>query len=260
MYQESNNSHTIGWLKIVVKILLAFLVVILSAKLISMIINNRDESQTKNQMQSNLETMMTVAKEYFVEEKLPKEVGSSLKVNLSDLIKDKKIESIKDADGKECSVDESFIKATKLDKEYQLKAYLVCGKDTDYLNEFIKIDNNITIKPSTTSTTTSTTTKKTTTAKSTTTTKKTPTTTTKKKTTTKKVTTSTTTKSYKVSFNSNGGSSINTIRVKENGKVKLPEEPVREGYKFIGWYYRGVEFDFNTKIKQDYILIAKWTK
>lgn len=259
MYQESNNSHTIGWLKIVVKILLAFLVVILSAKLISMIIHNRDESQTKNQMQSNLETMMTVAKEYFVEEKLPKEVGSSVKLNLSDLIKDKKIESVKDANGKECSVDESFIKATKLDKEYQLKAYLVCGEDTDYLNEFIKIENNITIKPETTTTTT---TKKTTTAKSTTTKKKTTTTavTTAKKTTTKKVTTSTTTKSYKVSFNSNGGSSINTIRVKENGKVKLPEPPVREGYKFIGWYYHGVEFDFNTKIKQDYILIAKWTK
>ena len=256
MYQESNNSHTIGWLKIVVKILLAFLVLILSVKLISMIIHNRDESQTKNQMQSNLETMMTVAKEYFVEEKLPKEVGSSVKVNLSDLIKDKHIESVKDANGNECSVDESFIKATKLDKEYQLKAYLVCGKDTDYLNEFIKIDNNITIKPETTTTTTkknTTTTKK----KTTTTTRKT---TTAKRATTKKVTTSTTTKSYKVSFNSNGGSSINTIRVKENGKVKLPEPPVREGYKFIGWYYRGVEFDFNTKIKQDYILIAKWTK
>ena len=266
MYQENNN--TINWIKVIVKILLAFLVVILSVKLISLVINNKDKNNVENVMESNLTQMMEVAKDYFEEDKLPKQVGKSTKVDLETLIKDKKISTLKDSKGKECDLNESFIKATRLDKEYQIKAYLVCNKETDYLNEFIKIeDEKITIKAtSTTTTKKNKTTKKTTTKKVTTTTKKKTTTTTvkkpttTKKTTTKKVTTSTTAKNYEIKFNSNGGTSVSSVKVKENTKVNVPNEPIRVGYKFVGWYYHGVKFDFNTKVKQDYILVAKWTK
>ena len=266
MYQENNN--TISWLKIVVKILLVFLVVILLLKIVSMFINKNENNKQESTMSNNLTQMMEVAKDYFNEETLPKEVGKSNKVDLNTLIKEKKIDKIKDQDGKECNGTESFIKATKLDKEYQLKAYLVCGEETDYLNDFIPLNDLITIKPSSTTTTTSkkttakkttskkTTKKKTTTSKTTTTSKKT----TSKVTTTKKPTTSTTVKKYSVSFNTNGGGEVIKKTVKENRKVTAPTDPVRPGYKFVGWYYHGVKFDFNTKITQDYILVAKWTK
>ena len=92
------------------------------------------------------------------------------------------------------------------------------------------------------------------------TTKKTPKKTTTKVKTTTKTTTATTEKKYKVTFNSNGGSNINSVYVKANQKVSIPNDPVRKGYEFVGWYYYGEKFNFDMKIDKDYILIAKWTK
>ena len=245
MYQESNN--TISWIKVGVRLLLALLILVLSVKLISLIATNNETNKVETNMNSNLEIMMDVATKYFKDDSLPNKAGESNKILLSQLIKEKLIEEIKDEHGNKCSVEESFIKATKLDKEYQIKAYLVCGKNTDYLNKFIPIkESDITVKPITTTTTT----------KKVTTTSKKVTKTTIKKTTTKKITTI---KKYTVTFNSNGGTSTSSQKVKKNGKA-IKTVPVREGYTFVGWYYHGEEFDFNTKINQDYILVAKWTK
>lgn len=63
---------------------------------------------------------------------------------------------------------------------------------------------------------------------------------------------------YVVSFNSNGGSSIASIRSNEDGTVNQPADPVREGYKFVAWQYNGKDFDFGTKIKSNMTLVAKW--
>ncbi len=65
-------------------------------------------------------------------------------------------------------------------------------------------------------------------------------------------------KEYTVTFNSDGGSIINSIKVKENEKVEKPEDPTKEGYDFAGWYYEEELFDFNTKINKDIILVAHW--
>mgnify|MGYP005802709931 CR=1 FL=1 len=63
---------------------------------------------------------------------------------------------------------------------------------------------------------------------------------------------------YTVTFDSNGGSKIRSKRVGENGNVIKPNNPTREGYTFLGWYYNDEEFDFNTKITSDITLTAKW--
>lgn len=63
---------------------------------------------------------------------------------------------------------------------------------------------------------------------------------------------------YIISFNSNGGNKIESQLVVEGEKIIKPEDPIREGYVFVGWYYGGKEFDFNTIIQRDYSLIAKW--
>ena len=65
---------------------------------------------------------------------------------------------------------------------------------------------------------------------------------------------------YTVKFDSTGGSSISSMTTDENGKIKKPDDPVREGYVFEYWYLEGEDepFDFNQKITSDMKLLAKW--
>lgn len=68
------------------------------------------------------------------------------------------------------------------------------------------------------------------------------------------------TKEYEVTFDTDGGSTINSITVRKNGRVSQPEDPIKEGYIFDGWYYEDELFDFQTKITSDIILKARWIK
>ena len=163
---------------------------------------------------------------------------------MSDLIDAGKLSAIKDKDGKECNVNDSYIEATRLDTEYQIKSYLTCENEEDYLNTFMDdVEKMIIITPETTTTTT------------------------KAQKTTKKVvkTTRATTKvtqpavkTYTVSFNANGGDFIEAITVNEGTVVSLPT-PVRTGYTFVGWYNNGVKYD-NAPINRNIVLVAKWIK
>lgn len=63
---------------------------------------------------------------------------------------------------------------------------------------------------------------------------------------------------YTVTFDANGGSEIRSRKVGENGQVIQPDDPVRDGYVFVGWYLDGEEFDFNTGITSNITLIAQW--
>ncbi len=68
---------------------------------------------------------------------------------------------------------------------------------------------------------------------------------------------------YSIRFNTNGGSDVVNQRVKRNSYVTVPEEPVKEGYEFAGWYIDEaltIPFDFDTKVKEAYVLYAKWTE
>ena len=67
-------------------------------------------------------------------------------------------------------------------------------------------------------------------------------------------------KEYKITFDTNGGSLVSAVMVEENGKITRPEDPEKEGYEFAGWYYDGKLFDFNTKVKKNIKLEAKWKK
>ena len=59
-----------------------------------------------------------------------------------------------------------------------------------------------------------------------------------------------------------GGSEIEPTEVSYKGSIKAPEEPVREGYVFKGWYYEPeheTPFDFRTLMPaQDFTLYALW--
>ena len=42
-------------------------------------------------------------------------------------------------------------------------------------------------------------------------------------------------KTYTITFDTDGGSAIEQIVVKEGESVELPKEPTKEGFKFNGW-------------------------
>lgn len=67
------------------------------------------------------------------------------------------------------------------------------------------------------------------------------------------------TEEYIVIFDTNGGTEISSVTVKENGTISIPKDPTKEGFTFDGWYYNDKKFDFDTKITKDMTLTAKWT-
>ena len=66
-------------------------------------------------------------------------------------------------------------------------------------------------------------------------------------------------KKYKVTFNSNGGSKVNTVTVLEGNTVE-EESSTRDGYILEGWYLNDVKYDFNNPVNSNITLKAKWTE
>ena len=80
-----------------------------------------------------------------------------------------------------------------------------------------------------------------------------------------KITTKDTTpavESFKVDFNTNGGSNIDSIDVVKGNKVTKPADPTKTGYKFSGWFKDAslnTEFNFDEEIINEKTTIyAKW--
>lgn len=65
-------------------------------------------------------------------------------------------------------------------------------------------------------------------------------------------------KEYTVSFDTDGGSLVNSQKIKENGKVTKPSDPTKDKYKFLGWYLDNELYSFDTKVTKDITLKAKW--
>ncbi len=67
---------------------------------------------------------------------------------------------------------------------------------------------------------------------------------------------------YTVRFDTSGGTEIASQKLRYGSYVDEPEEPVRQGYEFAGWYYEGHEeetWDFAiNKVGGDLTLIARW--
>ena len=65
---------------------------------------------------------------------------------------------------------------------------------------------------------------------------------------------------YTVKFNSDGGTSVTSQKVKPNEKATEPDAITKNGYIFDGWYLNNNKFDFNTVITKNITLVAKWTE
>ena len=63
---------------------------------------------------------------------------------------------------------------------------------------------------------------------------------------------------YTVTFNTDGGSTINPVEVEEGQAVAKPEDPTKDDYNFVEWQLNGVAYDFTAAITADITLDAVW--
>lgn len=65
----------------------------------------------------------------------------------------------------------------------------------------------------------------------------------------------------KITFDSKGGSKINSVTINAGAKLSFPKSPTRNGYTFVSWTLaNGKEVKNNTVFKENTTLYAKWNK
>ena len=68
---------------------------------------------------------------------------------------------------------------------------------------------------------------------------------------------------YTVKFQSNGGTTVNSLTVARNSVITEPDMPQKEGYIFEGWFSDAEltkEYDFSQKVEKSFTLYAKWSE
>ncbi|MBQ4061135.1 MAG: InlB B-repeat-containing protein [Bacilli bacterium] len=68
------------------------------------------------------------------------------------------------------------------------------------------------------------------------------------------------TEKFTVKFDAKNGSKATVKTVTSGNKVKEPSAPTKDGYKFLGWYLDGKEYNFKNKVIKNMTLVAKWEK
>lgn len=65
-------------------------------------------------------------------------------------------------------------------------------------------------------------------------------------------------RTVEVTFDAKMGAGILPVTLKVGEKVEEPTPPTSSEYNFMGWYLNGEKYDFNTPVKNDITLEAKW--
>ena len=81
----------------------------------------------------NLRTIKDAAVSYFTNERLPRNIGDTVKLTLSEMQNKKLVLDIVDSYEKSCSSTKSYVEVTKEKNEYLMKIFLSCSDDEDYI-------------------------------------------------------------------------------------------------------------------------------
>jgi uncharacterized repeat protein (TIGR02543 family) len=63
---------------------------------------------------------------------------------------------------------------------------------------------------------------------------------------------------YTVTFDSDGGSNVQSQTVYEGGKATKPSNPTKDDNDFVEWQLNGTKYDFNKVVTGNITLVAKW--
>lgn len=94
---------------------------------------NSVEVLTDSVFSENIEKMKEVGKSYFTTKRLPENVGDVKTLTLQKMYDEHLILEVKDKNGNACSAKNSYVSVEKLDDEYQMKVYLECGSEKEYI-------------------------------------------------------------------------------------------------------------------------------
>ena len=153
--EEENRSFS--WTGLFIKIILVIIFIIFTVWLLSLStkdISNSLDVLTDNVFSDNIEKMKKVGKEYYTKEKLPLKDGEIKNITLKEMYEQNLILTIKDKNGNDCNADNSYVSMEKINNEYQMKVYLECGKENDFVivtfncNELGTCSNNNTTNSS----------------------------------------------------------------------------------------------------------------
>ena len=65
---------------------------------------------------------------------------------------------------------------------------------------------------------------------------------------------------FTVTFNNDDNTEITTQTVEDGGKATKPNNPTKEGYKFVEWVYDYAPYNFDTPVTQNITLTARYEK
>lgn len=82
---------------------------------------------------NNIYSMKEAAIGYYTEERLPQVVGDIDKITLEDMYKKHLVLKITDKSGNYCDPQKSYVSITKYENEYQMKVNLSCSDEEDYI-------------------------------------------------------------------------------------------------------------------------------
>lgn len=130
MYSNERNSG-FSVLDLLVKIIFAALFIFILVWLFQKKVPNMAPFYS-NVFRENIKYMQEAGESYFTDDKLPKEIGGTAKITLSEMFDKKLILPFVDEDGNSCNQYDSYVSITKTDIGYELKTNLVCNNETDY--------------------------------------------------------------------------------------------------------------------------------
>lgn len=141
MYTEEYEANRFPLRKFLLRFIFVItficLLIWLIPKFTSPKLNNQDKTELspiKNPVfKSNLQKLQEVGVDYYTKERLPKEVDTSSKLTLGDMITKKLIVPLVDQENRACDSKKSYVKVTKMEQEYLMKVNLKCQKEEDYI-------------------------------------------------------------------------------------------------------------------------------
>ena len=133
---DYEDERRFSWADLFIKIIIVLIIILFIIWLISLA-HMKTLSSNKvvngSAFSENINAMKEAGINYFTTDRLPKNVGEIKTITLDRMYKNKMLLTLTDKNGKSCSAKDSYVSVEKMNDEYQMKVYLKCGKESDYV-------------------------------------------------------------------------------------------------------------------------------